>query len=177
MQNIAIENNLSETAFAVKEGAAYHLRWFTPGGEVELCGHATPDNRTMQKIAIENNLYACILCIMKRTDPFPMGVGSFASYDLAFISRNLFVLSRRNGFAFLLRASPSYKCENAADHSSSDTNRSCDVAQIQETASCDCCSTGDCQNAYERKGNTDDFQKNPSYTLKRKCMTSPSFTT
>lgn len=41
MQNIAIENNLSETAFAVKEGSAYHLRWFTPGGEVELCGHAT----------------------------------------------------------------------------------------------------------------------------------------
>lgn len=41
MQNIAIENNLSESAFAVKEGNAYHLRWFTPGGEVELCGHAT----------------------------------------------------------------------------------------------------------------------------------------
>lgn len=41
MQKIAIENNLSETAFAVLEGDAYHLRWFTPGGEVELCGHAT----------------------------------------------------------------------------------------------------------------------------------------
>lgn len=41
MQKIAIENNLSETAFAVKENENYHLRWFTPGGEVELCGHAT----------------------------------------------------------------------------------------------------------------------------------------
>lgn len=41
MQKIAIENNLSETAFAVREGGHYHLRWFTPGGEVELCGHAT----------------------------------------------------------------------------------------------------------------------------------------
>ena len=41
MQSIAIENNLSETAFAVREGDVYHLRWFTPGGEVELCGHAT----------------------------------------------------------------------------------------------------------------------------------------
>lgn len=41
MQKIAIENNLSETAFAVKEGDAYRLRWFTPGGEVNLCGHAT----------------------------------------------------------------------------------------------------------------------------------------
>ena len=41
MQKIAIENNLSETAFCVKDGGSYHLRWFTPGGEVELCGHAT----------------------------------------------------------------------------------------------------------------------------------------
>jgi len=41
MQNIAIENNLSETAFACKEGANYRLRWFTPGGEIDLCGHAT----------------------------------------------------------------------------------------------------------------------------------------
>jgi PhzF family phenazine biosynthesis protein len=41
MQKIAIENNLSETAFAVKGQDSYHLRWFTPGGEVDLCGHAT----------------------------------------------------------------------------------------------------------------------------------------
>lgn len=41
MQKIAIENNLSETAFTVKEGDCYKLRWFTPGGEVDLCGHAT----------------------------------------------------------------------------------------------------------------------------------------
>lgn len=41
MQKIAIENNLSETAFAVKSGDHYCLRWFTPGGEVDLCGHAT----------------------------------------------------------------------------------------------------------------------------------------
>ncbi len=43
MQNIAGENNLSETAFAVKNKTNdnYHLRWFTPGGEIDLCGHAT----------------------------------------------------------------------------------------------------------------------------------------
>ncbi|RKQ18385.1 PhzF family phenazine biosynthesis protein [Ureibacillus endophyticus] len=41
MQKIAIENNLSETAFAVKESKHYKLRWFTPGGEINLCGHAT----------------------------------------------------------------------------------------------------------------------------------------
>ncbi len=41
MMNLAMENNLSETAFIVKENTGYHLRWFTPGTEVELCGHAT----------------------------------------------------------------------------------------------------------------------------------------
>ena len=43
MHSIAIENNYSETAFIVKTGqdGHYHLKWFTPGGEVDLCGHAT----------------------------------------------------------------------------------------------------------------------------------------
>ena len=41
MLSITRENNLSETAFAVKEGNVYRLRWFTPGGEIDLCGHAT----------------------------------------------------------------------------------------------------------------------------------------
>ena len=41
MQAIAAENNLSETAFLVKVGTDYDLRWFTPVCEVDLCGHAT----------------------------------------------------------------------------------------------------------------------------------------
>jgi len=41
MQNIAMENNLSETAFFVPGETGYHLRWFTPTTEVSLCGHAT----------------------------------------------------------------------------------------------------------------------------------------
>ena len=41
MMSITRENNLSETAFAVPEGEGYRLRWFTPGGEIDLCGHAT----------------------------------------------------------------------------------------------------------------------------------------
>ncbi len=41
MQAIASENNLSETAFIVKEGGYYRIRWFTPNSEVALCGHAT----------------------------------------------------------------------------------------------------------------------------------------
>lgn len=41
LQAIAAENNLSETAFFVKEKDCFHLRWFTPVAEVKLCGHAT----------------------------------------------------------------------------------------------------------------------------------------
>jgi PhzF family phenazine biosynthesis protein len=41
MQKVAAENNLSETAFFVKKDNGYELRWFTPKGEIDLCGHAT----------------------------------------------------------------------------------------------------------------------------------------
>jgi PhzF family phenazine biosynthesis protein len=41
LQAVARENNLSETAFFVPEGERYHIRWFTPVAEVDLCGHAT----------------------------------------------------------------------------------------------------------------------------------------
>ena len=41
MQRIAAEHNLAETAFVVREGQAWHIRWFTPTTEVPLCGHAT----------------------------------------------------------------------------------------------------------------------------------------
>lgn len=41
MQNIAMENNLAETAFYICEQNKYSIRWFTPTTEVDLCGHAT----------------------------------------------------------------------------------------------------------------------------------------
>ncbi len=41
MQNIAMENNLAETAFFVPTQAGFEIRWFTPLVEVDLCGHAT----------------------------------------------------------------------------------------------------------------------------------------
>lgn len=41
LQKIAAENNLSETAFFVRHGEGYQLRWFTPEVEMDLCGHAT----------------------------------------------------------------------------------------------------------------------------------------
>ena len=41
LQNIAAENSLAETAYLVKAGPGYELRWFTPEVEIDLCGHAT----------------------------------------------------------------------------------------------------------------------------------------
>jgi predicted PhzF superfamily epimerase YddE/YHI9 len=41
MQNIALENNLSETAFFVPKGDTYEIRWFTPKLEINLAGHPT----------------------------------------------------------------------------------------------------------------------------------------
>jgi len=41
MQNIAMENNLAETAFFIKQKNGFEIRWFTPAVEVDLCGHAT----------------------------------------------------------------------------------------------------------------------------------------
>ncbi len=41
MQKIAMENNIAETAFMVPIGDDFHIRWFTPTVEVDLCGHAT----------------------------------------------------------------------------------------------------------------------------------------
>jgi PhzF family phenazine biosynthesis protein len=41
MQQLAVENNLSETVFFVPQADGFNIRWFTPGTEVKLCGHAT----------------------------------------------------------------------------------------------------------------------------------------
>ena len=41
LQAIAFENNLSETAFVIEDTTGYQIRWFTPNGEITLCGHAT----------------------------------------------------------------------------------------------------------------------------------------
>lgn len=84
MQKIAIENNLSETAFAVKEGDVYHLRWFTPGGEVELCGHATLATAYVITRFVEPDLTAVAfdtlsgrLTVKKRGDLLTMDFPSF----------------------------------------------------------------------------------------------------
>lgn len=65
MQNIASENNFSETAFAVKTPNGYNLRWFTPGGEIDLCGHATLGTAYVILTLIEPNLNEVIFSTVK----------------------------------------------------------------------------------------------------------------
>jgi PhzF family phenazine biosynthesis protein len=56
MQKIAMENNLSETAYFVKTDQGYHLRWFTPEYEIDLCGHATLASAYVIKNFLEPHL-------------------------------------------------------------------------------------------------------------------------
>lgn len=85
MQNIARENNLSETAFIVKEMDGYHLRWFTPGGEIDLCGHATLACAYVLMSYYEKNSTSITfrtmsgeLSIVKNGDVYEMTFPSFA---------------------------------------------------------------------------------------------------
>ena len=65
MQKIAMENNLSETAFFVKEDEVYQLRWFTPENEVDLCGHATLASAYVIKNFIEPHIAEIIFSTQK----------------------------------------------------------------------------------------------------------------
>lgn len=90
MQKIAVENNLSETAFTVRCEDGYELRWFTPGGEIDLCGHATlatayvlmrfvvPDQES-----ISFQTQSGILIVNKKQDLYEMDM---PAYQLAKIS-------------------------------------------------------------------------------------------
>ena len=82
MMDITRENNLSETAFAVKKQDRYHLRWFTPAGEIDLCGHATlaaAGFEPVQQPAFHGGAgfpaFSDVLCT-RRTDLYIPGAGS-----------------------------------------------------------------------------------------------------
>lgn len=86
MINITRENNLSETAFAVKENKKYKLRWFTPGGEIDLCGHATLACAYIIMNYIESDIEKVVfttmsgdLTVLKNGDLYEM---DFPAYDL-----------------------------------------------------------------------------------------------
>jgi len=86
MMRLAMENNLSETAFIVKEDAGYHLRWFTPGTEVELCGHATLASSFVilnyyepESDLVRFNTLSGILTVRKKGNLYEM---DFPTYEL-----------------------------------------------------------------------------------------------
>ena len=86
MMDLAMENNLSETAFIVKEDEGYHLRWFTPATEVELCGHATLASSFVilnfyepESDSVRFNTLSGILTIRKNGSLFEM---DFPTYEL-----------------------------------------------------------------------------------------------
>ena len=86
MKNIALENNLSETAFVVKEPGGYRLRWFTPKDEINLCGHATLATAFVilnyydtDADIVEFNTVSGKLYVTKKSDLYEM---DFPTYEL-----------------------------------------------------------------------------------------------
>ncbi|OGO78220.1 MAG: phenazine biosynthesis protein [Clostridiales bacterium GWB2_37_7] len=86
LMQITKENNLSETAFAVKEGSDHKLRWFTPGGEIDLCGHATLATAYVitrfiepETAAVRFQTLSGLLTVIKNGELFEM---DFPSYEL-----------------------------------------------------------------------------------------------
>ncbi|MBR3201573.1 MAG: PhzF family phenazine biosynthesis protein [Mogibacterium sp.] len=86
MMKLAMENNLSETAFIVKEDEGYHLRWFTPGSEIELCGHATLASAYVilnfvepESSSVSFNTMSGVLTVKRKGDLYEM---DFPTYDL-----------------------------------------------------------------------------------------------
>ena len=86
MMKLAMENNLSETAFIVKEEEGYHLRWFTPGNEEELCGHATLASSFVilnfvepESSSVSFNTLSGVLTVKRNGDLYEM---DFPTYEL-----------------------------------------------------------------------------------------------
>ncbi len=86
MMSITRENNFSETSFTVKEGEKWHLRWFTPGGEIDLCGHATLGTAFVLLNFYEKNAQRVVfttlsgdLIVTRRDDLYEM---EFPAYEL-----------------------------------------------------------------------------------------------
>lgn len=90
MQNMAKEHQLAETAFVLRSNGGYHIRWLTPGGEIDLCGHATLASAfvimnfidsTLQEIAFESK--SGILEVRRIADMYELDFPSIASTPLA----------------------------------------------------------------------------------------------
>lgn len=93
LQSIAEENNLAETAYYVRRNDRYHLRWFTPKVEVDLCGHAT--------LAA-----ACVILDIRR---------EIAASHVVFDSRSGELSVAREGDLYVLDFPARYPVESADD--------------------------------------------------------------
>jgi PhzF family phenazine biosynthesis protein len=90
MQDIAAENNLSETAFFHREGDGFALRWFTPTVEVDLCGHATLASAQILMTELEPARTEVVFHT-RRSGALPVrreGVGPDAFYEMDFPARD-----------------------------------------------------------------------------------------
>lgn len=111
LQSIAIENNLSETAFAVPEtNGRYRLRWFTPGGEIDLCGHATLATAYVitrfvepEATHVEFNTVSGVLTVDKKGDLFEMDFPAYKLKETAVTNAMEQALGARPVKAFIAR--------------------------------------------------------------------------
>lgn len=110
MINIAKENNFSETAFTVQEDGAYRLRWFTPGGEIDLCGHATLTTAfvIMQFYEMDRNLIVFHtlsgdLMVERQGDTYEMDLPAFISEKIPVTDQMTEALGERPIEAYLSR--------------------------------------------------------------------------
>lgn len=99
MQDIATENNLSETAFVRNSSGQYYIRWFTPATEVDLCGHATlasacaiMDHTDYPQNSIQFESNSGPLSVIKEEELFKMNfpADKFHSVELPDLLKNAF---------------------------------------------------------------------------------------
>lgn len=105
MQKIAMEHNLSETAFCVGANGSYKLRWFTPSGEIDLCGHATLATAfaimnfvesSLRQVAFETK--SGILKVQRNADKYELDLPSFALKPLEMTKERVKMVKDAIGF-------------------------------------------------------------------------------
>jgi len=113
MQAIAAENNLAETAFLVRDGSDYRLRWFTPATEVPLCGHATLASAAVVMERLEPTRKTVIF--HSKSGPLTV-TRTEAGYVMDFPSRPSIQTLAPAGLAAALGAEPSEVFVNAFNY-------------------------------------------------------------
>jgi PhzF family phenazine biosynthesis protein len=113
MQAIAAENNLAETAFIVRDGDDYRLRWFTPAVEVPLCGHATLASAAVVMERLEPSRTTVVF----HTKSGALAVRrSDASYVMDFPTRPAETIAAPIGLADALGATPREVLDSGANY-------------------------------------------------------------